>query len=74
MCSVLTPTVISALVKGDFGENMGHLHRVSFFLFALLFLSFPSHSYMTLWPSSYNLSSISNFYSHVYCPSMFKQD
>lgn len=46
MCPLLTPTVISALVKRDLGQNEGHLHRVPFFLFALSFLSFASHSYM----------------------------
>lgn len=46
VCSLLTPAVISASVKGDLGENAGHLHRVSFFLFALSFLSFAPHSYM----------------------------
>lgn len=46
MCSLFTPTLISASVKRDFGENEGHLHRISFSDLTLSLLRFAPHSYM----------------------------
>lgn len=46
MCSLFPPTLISASVKRDLGENEGHLYRISFSLLALPLLSFVPHSYM----------------------------
>lgn len=46
VCSLLTPTLVSALVKMDFGGNEGHLPRTLCSLLALSLLSFAPRSYV----------------------------